>query len=355
MIGVFRPKKKIVYLDQNFLSNIAKASLKPKLSVYQDIWKTLLSLIEADRIACPSSEFHEEETLYCPAPLRDKLRRVAFALSGGLGFRSWLEILESQTLIALHEYMGKPHAGMAAQWRQAFQSDPDAPGAHGHRKADYADRSPFLALLRQTKYSYPDEARRIASDLRSRSISFDDRFEYEMGAFVHHFILKPLASSMAESFKARSGRPFDVAELLPLFPTTLYRMSAELGCDIDDFLRFLLSKEFKAIPFVHIFCSLHAVMVTTSTRPEPGDSDDVMMLATVVPYSNVVATDHSKKRLFEELGLDRQYGVKLFSAKQQQIQDFSQLLRDVLAQPGSDRQAATNSGSEGGSAFRLTG
>lgn len=331
MANVFRPRKQVVYLDQNLLSNIAKAVLakgafKPELLVYRDLWNALLRLIEADQIACPTSEFHEAEALYSPIRLRNEIDRVGFALSGGLGFRSWPYILESQARRALYRYMNRDGGAIDCTWEEAFQSDPDAPGTQGRRKAIYPDRLPSLELSRRIKQLYPAHARRIASDVRSQGMTFDQRLDYETGAVIRKFFLDPLASSWERYFKAFSGQPVDSVDMVPAYPTNLFQLCLELGGDTDTFLRFLLSEQFKAIPFVHIFCSLHAAMITTSARPEPGDADDAMILATVVPYSDVVATDDAKKRLLERLGLNSVYGTSLFSAKRQQVANFLDLL-----------------------------
>ena len=61
-----RGKKPVIYLDQNWLSEIAKAHLGSKTSIDRSYLLELSHIIEQgvseDRFVCPSSHFHESES-----------------------------------------------------------------------------------------------------------------------------------------------------------------------------------------------------------------------------------------------------------------------------------------------------
>ncbi|MEX0800652.1 MAG: hypothetical protein WD379_05490 [Dehalococcoidia bacterium] len=336
MRGLYRPGKRVVYLDQNFVSNIAKAGAKPALEQYSELFDCLLALLEADDIACPTSQFHHRETLYSrDERLRDAIREVILRLSSGLGFRQYDDILEIQAVKALHDHLGKDWRGTEPGWDEAFQGDPDAPAKarRFERPTWYTEApSPLFELGEQAKYSYPKEARRIAKEWQR---SFDKRLEYEIEAFIRMFFLDPLYRTLTEASRLLVGLPSDPFELLPDFSYRVYSAYNELSQshEREGYFQFLLSQEFRAIPFVHIFCSLHAAMITTASKPEAGDYDDVMMLATILPYADIVATDHAKKVLVQSVGLDKQYEVTLFSAKQDDVAALLSFVQNL--RPGS--------------------
>jgi hypothetical protein len=80
----------IVYLDQNYISNITKARLGmiPNDSAKEfwiSLFKDLKNAVVANKIACPSSQFHQEESSF-DRRLELEINKTATQLSYGLEF-----------------------------------------------------------------------------------------------------------------------------------------------------------------------------------------------------------------------------------------------------------------------------
>jgi hypothetical protein len=329
MIGPYRPSKQIIYLDQNFISNIAKAASKPDLATYVQIAETLRE--KAGVIACPTSEFHNTETLYSgDEELRRAIRQIIFDLSRGLGFRDSFEILESQTKTAIHKYFGNDPEPPAPGWSEAFTSDPDLPTRA--EQPVYVEVAPFFQAGLIAKHTYPERARRVASKVADRGVQFNERLDEQCALFVR-IAFGPLTDLLLAQARAAAGQPLDVLALLPSYASRVYEKFCELygSQELAKFADFLKSPQFKRAPFVRIFCSIHTAMEVNSTKPEASDYDDSMILAAVLPYSDVVATDYNKKRLLEELGFDKEFGVTLFSARRPDLAAFLNFLRGLEA------------------------
>jgi len=60
MISI-RPKKRIVYIDQSIFSNFSKAD-KKNLENYKKLFDVLHEAVSMEKVICPQSWFHREET-----------------------------------------------------------------------------------------------------------------------------------------------------------------------------------------------------------------------------------------------------------------------------------------------------
>ena len=325
MIGPCRPSKQIIYLDQNFISNIAKTASKPGLATYVQIAETLRE--KADVIACPTSEFHNTETLYSgDEELMRAIRQVIFDLSRGLGFRDSFDILEAQTKSAIHKYFGNHAQPPEPRWSEAFISDPDLPTRA--EQPVYVEVAPFFQAGLTAKHTYPERARRVASEVAARGVQFNERLDEHCALFAKIAFVEPLTELWSAQAKLVSGQSFSPLDLLPSHAPRVYGEFCQLHGRDDpaEFVEFLRSSHFKQIYFVRIFCSLHAAMELNSGKPEASDYDDTRILATVLPYCDIVATDNDKKRLLEELGFDAEFAVTLFSAKQEDLSALIEFL-----------------------------
>ncbi len=331
LTGLYIAQKKIVYLDQNFLSNFAKAPSKPVLNHYQELSDTLFKLVEANIIACPTSEFHQKESEFAPN-LFNAIRSVAVQLSRGLSFRGWLAILESQTVEALYRYLRTELPESMIGWHVSFSEDPDLPIEPYIVDAFYPTPSLFIEEARRLKASHPDRAEKVMRSLRRREINFDQRLEQEVASFIRTIFLEPLERLKRTLVKASLDLPCDELELTcARHVLGVCRAYRELTGETDpfptaEFFHFFSSQEFRDIPFVHIYCSLHAAMATQEAKPRPSDLEDVLIASTVIPYCNVFATDGHVKDLVQKLKLDDRYNVKVFGARKADVLNLTALI-----------------------------
>ena len=120
---------RILYLDQNYLSNLAKARYNfikepEEASLWLKLYDILKSAVAADKIACPESYFHSTEAMY-DSRFETPIKEVIGELSLGLKFHHWRTIMESQIEDAARLFLGKK-LEQAEEWSKVFQSDPQA-------------------------------------------------------------------------------------------------------------------------------------------------------------------------------------------------------------------------------------
>jgi hypothetical protein len=109
---------------------MAKARYNHPMDIPErDFWKALFydlkSAVIDDKIACPESEFHHEESSLARRTESDIIR-TASELSLGLEFKLWDSMLDSLIEEAAYKFLGKSPP-LVESWAIAFSSDPRAP------------------------------------------------------------------------------------------------------------------------------------------------------------------------------------------------------------------------------------
>ncbi|MFW6056262.1 MAG: hypothetical protein ACOC9B_03005, partial [Chloroflexota bacterium] len=106
------------------------------------------------------------------------------------------------------------------------------------------------------------------------------------------------------------------------------------GMGLREMVEFLSSPWLAHVPFVDLYCSLAraAAQEGATGRPDqPSDEADRCIVSALLPYCSFVTTDRFVKHLATVvLGLDAQYGCKVFSGR---IEDVRLLADGVRALP----------------------
>ena len=122
-----RGSKPVVYLDQNWISNITKAHEESDTFSEKDYYMGLFSAIQEgvtnNRFVCPTSSFHESEASY-GSRVKDSLWYVARLLSRELSFNSSIQVNQQQLLEAAAEF-AKQDLPDTPWWTIPFNRDPD--------------------------------------------------------------------------------------------------------------------------------------------------------------------------------------------------------------------------------------
>ena len=304
--------KVIIYLDQNFVSNFAKAGTRSlKDRKWLCLYEILSDLVRnQQKVICPESLFHEIESNLSET-LVSAIQAVVNRLSWGLRLRSWQVILRSQVYRAMHRFLGRQEP--VPSWRDAFSHDPQEPT----RK-----RSNILygkELLIYTPWGSLPEL--TESDLRLKD---------------------KLPKAMEDIKKAAAGRDFasQVEVEKRTFVEVHYRgpelsmlhvMWKDLGGEKTKLEKFLFSDCFKICPFLDIVTHLYAGLAVLDPHRAPMASDyyDAQILATGMPYCPVIAGDSYMKHLVEQIKLDKRYGVQMFSAKQDDLEQLMAFFRSL--------------------------
>jgi hypothetical protein len=109
-----------------------------------------------------------------------------------------------------------------------------------------------------------------------------------------------------------------------------------MGMNVNDknvVMSFAESEGLLHSPFIDIYGSLFAVITThySNRRMRPGDLYDVPILATVLPYCDVVTADaFMKEILVQVLRFDDKYKAEILSATHEDRLAFQELVKGLV-------------------------
>lgn len=338
----------IVYLDQNYLSNMAKSRLAfPMNNVDSGFWQSLFddlkAAVLANKIACPELEFQRKEASL-DTRIGEAVGRIIDELSWGLEFNPWEVILRLQIEDAAFRFLGKTPPRIET-WSIAFKSDPHAPVESRMEdifgtKGSLPDE--IIEEYRQSKLEFMDEAQKILDRYSNNPLawselvlqskrSFMDGF---LGKTAREFIIRKLKEDSALS-QLRTLKKYN--ELLDLV-----NRLREIGINTDnsEVMNFMESEELLNIPFVDIYGSIWAAIgeyYRQRRKVQRGDLYDAPILATVLPYCDIITTDRFMKQILVDrphfngnyLPLDKKYKCKIFSAGKTDRQAFQKLIKEL--------------------------
>jgi len=289
--------KTILYLDQNFIAKMTEA----RLGVIDDVqepglWTSLFErsreLVRAGKIICPYSTLHTLEAMSAVQSWPERHITIG-ELWGGLRFRDWEDILELQVRWAYERWLGVPtKESQVKHWSVAFERNP-----HAQIPQRYLTDTivPTDALFISPTSEHPWRAKKaeFVSDIEQRLAARKQR-----GIGIRDF---------------EEEQQLEATDLIQTFIRNRWwptRSPNEIGIGSD----FWESNQIMRIPWVNVFSSIWAgILVHEPHRaPKPGDMSDVGILATVMPYCDIVTTDKNMKAILVRLGLDENYDVEVF-------------------------------------------
>lgn len=328
-----------MYLDQNYLSYMAKARYNHPMDISErDFWKALFhdlkSAVVADNIACPESEFHQEESSL-DRRIEAAVIRTASELSLGLEFRLWDIMLDSLIEEAAYKLLGKTPP-LIESWAIAFTSDPRAPvesrleeilGTKVRVDVSFSLPNEIIERRRQSKREWVVDAEKALK--RNTGRSWSDELLVQKRAFVYVLYGPPALLSLVK--ESSRGTQYDILNASAKFVELYKKFHRLTSIGITDF-SFFCSDELFNIPFIDIFCSLNAAYNFYHHRRKPHGSDlpDYAILATVIPYCDVVTTDKFMKELLVNiLHFDKKYECQIFSASEEDRQALQEFVKKI--------------------------
>jgi hypothetical protein len=298
------------------------------------LFKDLKNAVVANKIACPSSQFHQEESSF-DRRLELEINKTAAHLSYGLEFNEWEAILQTQIEHAAYKFLGKSLPPVA-DWSIAFSSDPKSPvesrmeDINGVKvRIDVSFPMPELLVKRwrQSKGKWADKAKTAISHRESKS--WDEALLEGKRAFIYrHFGAPAFISSLQ---KAQNGDQYDKENEAAKFLEMLENLAKLTSIGIKKFT-FFDSSELFSTPFIDIFCSINEAQTYYYFKRTPRNSDprDTAILATVVPYCDIVTTDSFMKEvLVKTPHFDEKYNCKIFSGSAKDQQTLQQLITEI--------------------------
>ena len=329
-----RGQKKVVYLDQNWLSDMAKAHLDDDSRVYKPYFTELFINIQGaileDKIVCPTSPLHDSES-NLSSRLNVDVRSMDNALSRRLSFNPSEEICHRQLLGAASKFAGI-ESPSEPRWQTPFNRDPDLPD--GTFPRDEGALEVFLTVQKLV-----NEDRRIRNEVTApmykqykdgrveHNLSY--RYEVEFSR-IQLFHEQYFVFDNAEAVLKQAFPDWDIVHS-SVFQERRLRL-AELGqiCDMAGGIRhFLSSSCFQDTPFLSIRARLMAADIVhyATRKPESSLLADFDMAATVIPYVDVFATENYLAELLRQTGVAGEYGCNVYTMRQKDmLLDYLSLL-----------------------------
>lgn len=336
----------IIYMDQNYLSYMAKARVglmddEAEAKFWTSLFDDLKEAVLSDRVACPELEFHHSETMY-DRRLEEPIIKVIEELSWGLKFRHSTNILDSQIYDAAKNFLGK-QLEERETWAIAFESDPQAPvesrmtdmwGVKGRISVHFPVPDEVVKHDRQLKRQFVDDTELLKYN--HCESGWLDVVQAEKTSFIVSLFGLRAQSTIHQ--KLHSGSWVDQFVAVSLYGELKKRWQelSEIGIPISDHsaaASFLMSEELQNVPYVDIFCSMHAVMGWhyPNRKQRPSDFYDIPILAIVLPYCDVITTDKFMKEiLVKRLDFDNKYKTEIFSATKADRVALQKLVRGLL-------------------------
>ena len=317
--------KPIVYLDQNWLSNITKAHTGAGTDIDRDYYLELSNVIQQgvalDRFVCPTSFFHKNESTLSIQFSADFLS-VADTLSRKLSFNSYIKVSHHQLLRAASVFSGSA-IPPDAWWSIPFNRDPDIASC-------MMPPMPRLQVFVTNSAAKNDEIRtdknQVATiyqdykELRnSQNLSYIkelhfNKHQWFWEAYVVVARSHPLFGNpplVLDPFSSEIAAADSLSRLIELFQVCM---------NLDGYKRFLESNEFLEVPFISIRAKLMAgdIVYERHRIPEPSLLEDFDIAATVLPYSDVFATENYLAELIKKTKVGDDYRCRVFTMRQKQ-------------------------------------
>jgi len=326
---------------------MAKARLgfpinKVDTEFWQSLFDGLKAAVSADKIACPESQFQRKEARL-DRRIEQAVGRIIDELSWGLEFNPWQVILRLQIEDAAFRFLGKTPPRIQT-WSVAFKSDPQAPvessmedifGTKGRIAVSFSPPDEIIEDDRQSKLEFMDEAQEILNRYSNNRPNWSELLLQNKKGVVDGFMGKLAQESIAQQLQRDS--PLDKLSALDRYNelVDLLNRLREIGINIDNFevMNFMESKELLNIPFVDINGSIWAAIAEycgQGRKRRKGDFYDAPILATALPYCDVIATDGFMKEIVvKRFHFDEKYKCKIFSASKTDRQAFQKLIKEL--------------------------
>jgi hypothetical protein len=339
----------IIYLDQSYLSNLAKAQYHYIADKNEsDFWLSLLEYLKravlSNKAVCPELEIQGIESSY-DTRIEEPVGKIINELSQGLQFNLWQDILDCQIEDAARQFLGIRPDG-AVSWSKAFRSDPDASietriqtnsAVCNGIEAASSLPSKYVQGNRQGKLDFVGMAKDMLITYNSAHLSWPELLIQSKKGVLDGHMGKRAQQSI--ECKLRGGSLEDQLDALyrRFRLENLWDRLHKIGINTEDnaiVMAFANSPVLLNIPFVDVNGSIWAAIAECHRQgrlPQGGDFYDVPILSVVLPYCDVVTTDKFMKDILcNKFHFDDKYKVRLFSSAKPDREYFCEFLRQLL-------------------------
>jgi hypothetical protein len=295
-----RPQKLLVYLDQNFISEMAKPTHGRVRQDFRELYSVLQKGFWNEQLVVLRSGFHDLETSLAGL-LRDAIRARRSTL-GHVNLVSQWHIRESQIVASLHTFLCRPDSNPVICYDDAFEDEPDA--RVGHIDID-VNTEWVHADAKEQRKQLAVELDTVRQRILEHSISYDQQFRIEM----------------------------DASRQDALRPYYLRHHTAAAGITDEQYRQFVTSNAFARVPIIWLEVALLTRLMTAhSTRTiKQGDVTDIDAMATYLPYCDVYGADRFMAEVARSLKVPERYKCHLFDSGKDGVAGLIDHIRNALA------------------------
>jgi len=288
-------KKLTIYLDQNFISEIAKSESNSKINPdFKELYNLLHEGVQDEKIIIPRSFFHDIETSIATS-IKASIEKYQGFL-GQLSLNDQYTIKTYQIVDAAKKFLGKkPNK---EDWKYGFRDNPD-------KRLKPFDIRINNKLAGLCNYSIDDALKVTAVQKNIRQPITNYKKQY-----------------LAELNAARKG----------FIQSELYEIAWIFKSDTKKMIDFVKSDYFANIPTIKIRCMMWAhLLIAHNHRPiKQSDFLDIEIISAYLPYVDILTTDHFMYNVIRELKLDKEYNTEIFSSKNSSIKNFIKKIKMEL-------------------------
>lgn len=288
-------EKLVIYLDQNFISEIAKAEINSKVrKEFRELFELLHKGFLEEKLVVPSSWFQKIETCLAPE-LKERIGEVQ-AYMGQISMENKENIYTCQLGRAANGFLGIKNKPL--DYKIAFHENPD----------QILEFYKISIDMHWERYHNKEEREELALKIDAnreeiRRVSYGVQLNREIFAYVNGFLI--------------NGS---------------WRVSYLFGKDLTKIKNFAFSENFKTMPIVEIGSKLWAKIITAhgNRKIKSGDATDIDVISSYLPYVDVLAIDNFMANTVKELKIDEKYKTIIFDAKGEGLIKFINFIADYL-------------------------
>ena len=290
--------KLLVYLDQNFLSEMSKADTNEKVRPeFKEVYELLHQGFVDEKVVVPGSWLHDVESSLA-THLKDRIVSYQHYLGQVRLYRPD-EIRNTQTSAAFDRFTGRA-ASDPLRPEAAFLDHPDQ---RVERFGISVDAHLEQHNFRDGRHSTAIEREALRQRLLQRKVTYEAQLKVEQQAQREEFV---------GTYSRFCGPPS--------------------GDKLRELTAFTQSTDFTSIPLLSIEARLFAAILTRypERQTKPSDGTDIDALSAYAPYMDVVCTDAFMAEQMRSLGIAEEYGVSVFNAKTSSLRALKTFLETFL-------------------------
>ncbi|MGH2710543.1 MAG: hypothetical protein ACRDH9_04990 [Actinomycetota bacterium] len=319
--------RRLIYLDQMALSNLAKAQGRDapateEESYWTSVLNQLLKLVRLQLVSCPRSSFHEEEGLVWSG--YEAVRELGRLLSAEIEFHDYATIRNGQ----LYQH--------AQLWEEERGNEELAPDVDRVIEGDRHGWQPRLLIdarfpvsdelvdeLNRTRMAEDDGLASVWARWAAEDVSFEDRFQQEASSYGPIVIALIAAREAAMAQMPSTVAPRLINDSAAVTFVTVQRALQAAGVPrarlVERAAEYLTSNAVVNVPFNRISSLLYAGLGRRARAGQKGVSrgmtTDIRMLSVLLPYCDAVFVDRECHELLTENPISEQLGheTELFS------------------------------------------